>query len=340
MNKNNKFQQISRSERIQIYALKKAGLSADSIAEQLGRHRSTIYRELSRNRCYYCDDKKRSSYLPNLADAKAKQRRERELKLMRKPKLKEIIINYLKNGWSPEQIAGRLKQEHGYAVISHETIYAYIYDKRAGDERLYLHLSRKRRYRQPRVTRKHRQGPIPNRIDISERPEEIANRETFGHWEGDLILFKETRSNLITLRERKSRFMVGLLNPSKEAEQTSKAIINHFEAKKPGLITTITFDNGGEFAKHETIAKALNIDIFFCKPYASYEKGTIENGNRQLRRDLPRETMIDEYSQEQIDDIVNRVNNRPLKILGFKTPAEVLLESYGEALNSFVAVED
>lgn len=116
-------------------------------------------------------------------------------------------------------------------------------------------MSRKRRYRQPRVSRKHRKGPIPNRVDISERPEEIENRETFGHWEGDLILFKETRSNLITLRERNRKW------------------------------------------------------------------------NRQLRRDLPRETTIDEYSQEQIDDIVNCVNNRPLKILGYKTPAEVLLES-------------
>lgn len=341
MDRNNKYHQIERTERIQIYALQKAGLKVDAIALQLGRHRSTLYRELSRNRCYYYGrEKQHSGYLPNLADAAAKKRRSRDLKLMQDAKLKELIINYLKKGWSPEQIAGRLKKESGYTVISHETIYAYIYDRRALDERLYLHLSRKRRYRKPRVSRNHRKGPIANRIDISERSEEIASRETFGHWEGDLILFKDTRSNLITLRERKSRFMFGLLNPSKEAEPTSKAIIKYFEAKKPGLITTLTVDNGGEFARHESITKALNIDIFFCKPYASYEKGTIENGNRQLRRDLPRETMIDEYTQEQIDAIVNQVNNRPLKILGYKTPAEVLLECYGEALNGVVAVGD
>lgn len=338
---NNKFHQINRSERFQIYALAKAGLKADAIANQLGRHRSTVYRELSRNRCYYYGKEyKHSAYLPNLADAAANHRRKRDLKLVRQPELKDLIVSYLKRNWSPDQIAGRLKQEHGYTVISHETIYAYIYDKRHQDERLYLHLSRKRRYRKPRVSRNHRKGPIPNRVDISERAAEIELRETFGHWEGDLILFKDTRSNLITLRERHSRFMFGLLNPSKESERTAQAIINHFEVKKPGLITTLTLDNGGEFAKHESIAKALNIDIFFCRPYASYEKGTVENGNRQLRRDLPREIEIDSYSQAQMDEIVNRVNNRPLKCLGYKTPAEVLLESYGNALNSFVAIQN
>lgn len=336
MQKGNCYQQLERSERCQIYALDKAGLKPKDIAKQLGRHRSTIYRELCRNRCYY-NGHEYYSYLPNIADAAAKRRRKRELKLMQQTDLKELIVSYLKKGWSPEQIAGRLKQEHGYTVISHETIYAYIYDKRAQDERLYLYLSRKRRYRQPRVCRKNRRGPIANRTDISERSQEVESRQTFGHWEGDLILFKDTRSNLITLRERQSRFMFGLLNPSKEASNTSKAIIKHFEVQKPGLITTLTLDNGGEFAKHEAIAEALKIDIFFCRPYASYEKGTIENGNRQLRRDLPRDVKIDNYSQKEIDEIVNRVNNRPLKCLGFKTPAEVLLESHENVLKSFVA---
>lgn len=157
--------------------------------------------------------------------------------------LKEIIINYLKKDWSLEQITGRLKQKNGYKVISHEMIYTYIYDSRASNERLYLHLSRECK---PRV-----------------------------------------------------------------------------KAKRSRLIMTLTVDNDGEFARHESITKVLNIDIFFYKPYAS-EKWTLENVNRQLQRNLPREAMIDGYTQEQIDTIVNKINNRPIKILGFEMPAEVL----------------
>lgn len=327
---------LSIDERCKIYGLKEAGFKPDDIAKQLDRHRSTIFRELARNSCYYAYEGN-VRYLPSSAQKKANIRKCRGLKLMNQVELKEVIISYLKKNWSPEQIAGRLKQEHGYTVISHETIYAYIYDKRTRDERLYLHLSRRKRYRSPRISRKTK-GPIPNRTDITERPEEVMTRKTFGHWEGDLVLFKNTLSNLITLRERKSRFMFALLNPSKHASNTGQAIINHFNVKKPGLITSLTLDNGGEFALHETIAKALQIDIFFCKPYASYQKGTVENGNRQLRRDLPRDIEIEKYKQTDIDEIVNRVNNRPLKCLGYKTPSEVLMEEYGNELSEFVAI--
>jgi len=163
-------------------------------------------------------------------------------------------------------------------------IYAYIYDERARDERLYIHLRRKRRWRKPKLSRsQHRHGPIPNRIGITERPSIIATRQTFGHWEGDLILFNKTKTNLITLRERKSRLMLAIKNPSKQAKTTADNIIDKFKGNKKSLLATVTFDNGGEFAEHQRIAQALNIDIFFCKPYASYEKGTIENGNRELR---------------------------------------------------------
>ncbi|PHQ82126.1 MAG: IS30 family transposase [Coxiella sp. (in: Bacteria)] len=329
------YKQLTILDRARIYGLHEAGFTADQIATKLDRHRSTIYRELSRNSCTWLNEYR---YFPNVAQSKAQNRRLRGLKLMYNEELRQIVTKYLTYGWSPEQIAGRLKKETGHTVISHETIYAYIYDKRAKDERLYLLLSKRRRIRMPRVSRNYRRvGPITDRRDITERPEIISSRSTFGHWEGDLILFQKTKSNLITLRERKSRFMFALLNPNKEAKNTSNAIIKHFGAKKPGLITTLTLDNGGEFACHKNIAKELKIDIFFCKPYASYQKGCVENGNRALRRYLPRHTEIGRYSQQKIEEITNLINNKPMKCLDYKTPAEVLLEEYGNDLGSFVA---
>jgi len=330
------YKQLTIHDRSRIYGLHEAGFTADQIAAKLGRHRSTIYRELSRNSCTWRDERR---YFPNVAQNKAHKRRLRGLKLMLNEELKKVVTNYLLKGWSPEQIAGRLKKETGHTVISHETIYAYIYDKRSKDERLYLLLSKRRRIRLPRVSRKYRKkGPIADRKDISERPECVLSRSTFGHWEGDLVHFQKTKSNLITLRERKSRFMFALLNPTKEAKNTSEAIIKRFDGKKPGLITTLTLDNGGEFALHKDIAKELKIDIFFCKPYASYQKGSVENGNRALRRYLPRDADIDSYSQRKIEEITNIINNKPMKCLDYQTPAEVLLEAYGKELEPFVAV--
>ena len=180
------------------------------------------------------------------------------------------------------------------------------------------------------MAKKSKSSKIPNRVSIHDRPANIDTRDTFGHWEGDLVLFSNTTTNLITLRERKSRLFVTVKNPSKHADVTSKNIISKFRGRKKVLIETLTLDNGGEFFKHEEIAKCLRIDTFFCDPYASYQKGSVENGNGVLRYDLPRSTDIDSLSQKQIDKIVDKINNRPMKCLGFKTPAEVFMEKYGQ----------
>ena len=148
------------------------------------------------------------------------------------------------------------------------------------------------------------------------------------------MLFSNTKTNLITLRERKSRLFLAIKNPSKHSDVTSKNIINKFKGRKNILIQTLTLDNGGEFSKHEDIAKCLRIDTFFCDPYSSYQKGSVENGNGVLRYNLPRSADIDSLSQKQINNLVDKINNRPMKCLGFKTPSEVFMENYGQLVAS------
>ena len=195
-------------------------------------------------------------------------------------------------------------------------------------------MKKRRKKRQAKLAHKSKKTCIPTRVSIHERPEKIDKREEYGHWEGDLVLFTNSDSNLITLRERKSRVFLAIKNQSKHADTTSKNIIKKFKGRKKILIETLTFDNGGEFARHEEIAKALRIDTFFCDPYSSYQKGSVENGNGVLRYDLPRSADIDSLSQKQIDKIVDKINNRPMKCLGFRTPSEVFMENYGQLVNS------
>ena len=185
------------------------------------------------------------------------------------------------------------------------------------------------------MARKNKSPRIPNRVSIHERPVNIEKRDGYGHWEGDLVLFSDSNTNLITLRERKSRVFLAIKNPSKHADITSKNIIKKFKGRKKTLIETLTLDNGGEFARHEDIARVLRIDTFFYDPYSSYQKGSVENGNGVLRYDLPRSTDIDSLSQKQIDKIVDKINNRPMKCLGFRTPSEVFMENYGQLVNNW-----
>ena len=164
---------------------------------------------------------------------------------------------------------------------------------------------------------------IPNRIGIAERPTEINKRQTFGHWEGGLMVFgRGNKSNLITLRERKSRYMIAVVNPSKQSKITASNIIKALRPKQE-FVNSITFDNGLEFSKHEIIAKRLKAKTYFCEPYKSYQKGSVENGNGLLRIDLPRNINSESISSSRISHVVKRINHRPMKCLDYQTPAEV-----------------
>lgn len=319
------YTQLNITDREELYACIQKGYGVHHISEMLNCHRSTIYRELKRN-------KTRIGYLPDSAQRLADKRHVKTLKIDRNPVLRESIISRLTEGWSPEQISGFLSKEKGINVISHETIYAYIYSRK--DNRLHLCLRKRRKKRRTRMARKARRISIPNRTSIHARPKHVESRKDFGHWEGDLMLFSDQKTNLITLRERKSRLLIAIKNPNKTAEITARNIIDKFRGSKKILIETLTLDNGGEFSDHEDIVKCLKIDTFFCDPYSSYQKGSIENGNGVIRYDLPRSTNLEKMSQKDIDKIIDKINNRPMKCLGFSTPAEVFREHYSTLINS------
>lgn len=298
MQMSRKFRQLTHEDRVAIATLLRAGHGKAAIAKQLGCHRSTVYREIARNGSSL-------GYLPLTAELRIKERRKRSFKLNRDKMLRQYIFDKLKLSWSPEQIAGRLKLENqGKSLICHETIYAYLYSDYGIRNKYYQFLRQKRRFRYPKISRTSR-IKIPNRVSIHERSQEANDRTEIGHWEGDLMHFgRKTQTNLITLRERYSRYMIAVRNPNRKADTTAA-------------------DNGFEFAKHERIANKLQAKTYFCEPYKSYQKGTIENGNKQLREWLPKDSMINIISQHEINSWLEVLNRRPMKCLNFYTPKEI-----------------
>lgn len=237
--------------------------------------------------------------------------------------LRNFMIDKLKQGWSPELIAGRLKQDNGYCVISHETIYRYIYSSKGMKLKLYKMLLKKRKFRYPRIKRRRQAIANSRKTSIKERETEIDYRKTMGHWEGDLVIFRKTKTNLFTLRERKSRLIVAIKNQTRNSISTANTLINYMQQNFSKSIKSLTLDNDVSFAKHMDIEKQMNTKVYFCEPYKSYQKGAIENANRLLRRKLPLPTNIDILGQDKIDEIVNTFNKRPMKCLNYKTPHEV-----------------
>lgn len=317
------YSQLTHENQVAISTLLRAGFTKQAIADQLGVHRSTIYRELQRN------STRSAGYLPIVAEERVRKRRLRGLKLNDDNGLSKTVISYLKEGWSPEQISGYLRlANNGKNVVSHETIYRWIYSDFGKRNRYYALLRRKRLWRVSRGTRKCR-AVIPARVSITERPEVIGQRAEFGHWEGDLMLFTKagTKTNLITLRERVSRFFVAILNPSKHSIETIRRIIEYFSGERKMTFGSITFDNGSEFFSHLDIVKALGAKTFFCDPYKSWQKGSVENGNGVLRVELPRTTPIDNLSQREINRLVTSINRRPMKCLGYRSPETVFNEN-------------
>lgn len=310
------YKQLTYEDRIALCHLVRAGISKPQIAKQLNCHRTTIYRELKRNGT-------RIGYLPIVAGRKVKERKKRYFKLKRDKALNKVVFSRLKLGWSPEQIAGRLKLENnGLALISHETIYAYIYSNYGLRNQWHACLRRKRLHRYPKVARQKRHL-IPDRTPISKRPIAINERQNFGHWEGDLMVFQQcVKTNIITLRERKSRFIIAIKNENRKAVGTAGQIIHHLKTIKDKVLS-ITYDNGPEFSSHTLIKQQLNTQHYFCEPYKSWQKGAIENANSLLREAFPRNIDINKLTQVTINKVVAAINRRPMKCLGYQTPKEV-----------------
>src|SRR3954462_3524094 len=261
------------------------------IAERLGRHPSTIYRELGRNR-FRDGDRGFCGYFPLDARDLARRRRQRRRKLAADGALRAHVVGRLRDGWSPQRIAGRLRQEQGRASVRHETIYRHVYGPEGREDGLYRHLPKARRRRGSRYGRRPRSAAIPRERWIENRPVEVQNRESFGHWEADLLIFRKElgKANVTSLIERKSRFTFLLPNEDKRSAAVIAGIADVLRPLPEDARRTVTFDRGTEFAAYPELARELDVASYFRDPHSPWQKGGVENLNGRARPFLPRES--------------------------------------------------
>lgn len=323
-----KYKHLTKQDRVFLRIMLEKRYPKNKIAKILGVHRTTIYREIKRNSTIHSYSNIRTYYGGSFAHNKYLARRKKKSKIENSLVLAKYVLSRLKKGWSPWQIEGRLKLENNeQCLISHEAIYRYIYSNYNRRNRFYKCLRRKHHQRIKLGQRKSR---FPKKMLISSRPETINNREDFGHWEGDLMLFKQgTKTNLITLRERKTRFIIAIKNLNKSSSGTAIQIIAGLKSLKL-YVKSITFDQGSEFRKYHWIIDCIKTDIYFCNPGSPYQKGSVENGNGIIRVEYPRDCSIKKLKQTKIDNTVGIINDRPLKCLGYSTP----LEEFQKYINS------
>jgi IS30 family transposase len=314
-----RYKRISYEERVKIYIFNISGYNQTIIAKILGRHKSTISNELKRCR----EDP--GGYLPDIANLRATNLNKRNTGLLKKhPKLQDYVENYLREGWSPEIIANRLKQENAAISVSHETIYRHVYSEEGQEKKLSLHLPRRKPKRTAKYGKKPRKSHIPASASIHCRPKSINKRKKIGHWEGDLVVFTSLKSaNVTTLVERKSRYAKLVHNTDKYTKTVISGINKSMQNIPEKYRKTIAFDRGSEFAAF----KDLNMQTYFCDPHSPWQKGSNENFNGRLRRYLPKSYNPRNLSQILLDQIEFKMNNQPRKCLGFKTPFEVLFNT-------------
>jgi IS30 family transposase len=261
-------------------------------------------------------------YLPDHAALITKGRRAKchpHIK-MNDPGFRKMIVVEIQKGRSPEIIAGRLKRERGRTVISHETLYDFIYDSDIGKrDRLYEYLPRGKKRRSKKKGRASQKHRLEGRVFIEARSKEANDRSEVGHWESDSMLCKY-RDGVNVLAERMSRKVIVTKLDGKDAAATTAAITERLNEE---IAASITADNGPENAEHEKISRQLSANFFFCHPYHSWEKGTVENRNGVIRRYLPRSTDLSTWTQEELDEVADDINNTPMKCLDFQTPNEV-----------------
>jgi IS30 family transposase len=314
-----KYNHITSEERDLIAVRHAEGKGQEEIAKEIGRSVSTISREIRRNKS------SKGIYLATEADKQAKARKSKAHQRTRIPDeftrkyIEDKIINHQ---WTPEQISGRLKKEYTEHYVSHETIYQYIYNEKP---ELGLYLPRKRHQRLPKSKlRKTKGSKIPDRVSIKERPPEIEERKEFGHFEADLVVSaRNGKGALLTMAERVSRYTIIAKLDEKTSSQTNLALSFALSKYPKDLVKSTTYDNGLEFAGHTEVSNVYDMQDYFCEPYHSWEKGTIENRNGVIRYYFPKGTDFSKITEEQIKYVQDKINNRPMKLLGFKTPKEV-----------------
>ncbi|HEU4985538.1 MAG TPA: IS30 family transposase [Rhizobiaceae bacterium] len=319
------YSQIDLDERRKIERWRHAGVSVEIIAEKLGRHRSTIFRELKRNAFEDAEMPELSGYFCVAANGKATERRSRHRKLVRHPTLRQSIIERLRRGWSPEQIAGRLAYERHSVRVCHETIYRFAYSNDGQAMKLWRYLPESRARRRPRHARRRHGRRFSPQLSIQHRPDSVRERRQLGHWECDLIQFSKKfgKANVTSLVERVSRFTVLLRNNDRQSRSIMQGLINALGALPHAARRSITFDRGTEFTDWPYLQAGLGVETWFCDPQAPWQKGTVENTNRRARRWLSRDTDPLSIENHDLKDVCAHLNSTPRKCLGFRTPSEV-----------------
>ena len=322
-----KYKQLTLEKRYQISALIKAGLNQKSIARELGVHPSTISREFRRN-----SDAIRG-YNAEFAQIKStKIERSKKKRFSLTKPIEKYIRAKLKLDWSPEQISGRMRKDTGISVV-HETIYRYIYTNKKNGGKLYKYLRHKNKKYHCRSNDYMRRGTIIDRVMIDKRPKIVEKKNRIGDLEIDTVVGKDHKGFLVTVVDRKSKFVIIKNVPTKEASVVTEALIEMIYPIK-GITKTITSDNGKEFAYHKQISAALETDFYFANPYHSWERGLNEHTNGLIRQYLPKKSEFLNVSKDEINMIQNRLNHRPRKILNYKTPYEVFFSEMSKKLAS------
>ena len=306
------YHHLSREERYQISALLKEGLTQSQIAQNLRRHKATISREIARNSGL-------RGYRPRQASLLAEERacnshNARQID----PSDWLSAVKHLKNQLSPEQISAAVP-------ISHETLYRHIYADKALGGDLWRHLRCQKKRRKRYGSGRSRRGQIIGRRSISERPALIEERHQVGHWEGDTLMGVRHKHAIVSLVERKTGYAILTKVDRKRSDLVSGAIIRRLKAIQP-LVKTITYDNGKEFAEHARIDQALGSTGYFADPFASWQRGSNENLNGLVRQYIPKKRPLSTVTDAELALIENRLNNRPRKRLGFKTPHELFTQ--------------
>jgi IS30 family transposase len=310
------YTQLTRGQRYQIKALKKAGHNQTEIATNLGCHKSTISRELKRNHGL-------KGYRPHQADELAYDRQCAAYRARIAWETWQEVERLLRLDWSPEQITGWLKKEKQPSV-SHECIYLYVYAEKRRGGTLHRHLRSQKKQRK-RYGGYIRRGQIPNRTSIDKRPKIVASKGRFGDWEVDTIVGAHHKGGILSAVERKSKLTRLRKLATKGAAEMKD---NTIEVLAPlaAKVHTITVDNGKEFCDHELIATGLQARVYFAHPYASWERGLNENTNGLVRQYFPKKYDFAKITDQELQRVEDRLNNRPRKTLGYRTPNEVFFK--------------
>lgn len=318
------YKHLTQEQRYKLEALLKAGIKKTLIAVQLGIDRSTLYREFERNK------QKRGGYNGAFAQELSDERKERFSKQRKmNPTMEKYITNKLiQEQWSPEQIKGYC-DANNIDMVSHERIYQFIWEDKQHGGTLHQHLrTGNKKYRKRYGSGKASRG-ILNRVPIDLRPKVVDEKSRFGDWEIDTIIGKNRKGAIVVIVERKSGFFLMKKLKGKDALALAKAVLRLLAPFK-SKVFTITSDNGLEFAEHEIMARKLEAKFYFAHPYSSWERGLSENTNKLVRQYIPKKTSFENITDMEINEINMKINKRPRKKLGFKSPLFVFLSSFNK----------